>query len=74
MTGFDSKCLHLKADIDGTFTIELDFMGQGQWVAYTELEVQGGYTHHMFPAGLSAHWVRIVPRTDCTATAQFFYT
>jgi hypothetical protein len=33
-----------------------------------------GYVQHTFPEGFSAHWVRIVPDTDCTATAQLFYT
>ncbi len=75
MTGFDKKCLHIRHDA-GTnvaFHVELDFMGHGQFDQY-ETVTTDGYAVHVFPEGLSAHWVRIVPEADCTATAQFYYT
>jgi len=34
----------------------------------------GGYRHHEFPEGFSAHWVRLVPSADCVASAEFFYS
>jgi hypothetical protein len=75
MTGFDKKCLHIShAEPSAMFTIELDFQGTGKWQRYTEIETQDGYALHVFPDGVAAHWVRLVPHQDCTVTAQFFYS
>ncbi len=76
MTGFEKKCIHISHDGEQSerFAVELDFQGTGAWCRYTELESSGGYVVHAFPDGTAAHWVRIVPYRDCTATAQFFYS
>jgi hypothetical protein len=77
MTGFDKKTLHLRNESEATviFTVEVDFMGDGQWARYTTLEVMAGdYVPHVFPDGYSAHWVRVIADSDCTATAYFTYT
>lgn len=76
MTGFEHKCLHVRHDGgDGArVSIQVDFMGQGQWVDYETLTLKGGYAYHVFPAGFSAHWVRVVADRAGTATAQFAYT
>ena len=75
MTGFEHKCLHLSHDAGKavSFDIELDAMGHGKFEKYATVTCDRA-TQHVFPPGLSAHWVRIVPRGDCVATAQFFYT
>ena len=73
MTGFEHKVLHLKTDRNASFRVEVDFLGTGDWELYSELKVPG-YTYHVFPEGFSAHWVRLVAKTDCTATAEFLYT
>ena len=58
-----------------TFRVEVDFLGDGSWAPYGSYTVEpGGYVHHEFPAGFSAHWVRVTSDTDCTATAYFTYT
>jgi hypothetical protein len=77
MTGFDNKCLHLCHDREDSvqFAIEVDFLGNGTWKPYGSLQVGAGdYVHHEFPAGYSAHWVRLRAGKDCTATAYFTYT
>jgi len=75
MTGFDKKCLHVSLNEgEGRFVVEVDFQGVGVWHTYTEITTRSGYACHVFPEGFCAHWVRIVPGQDCTATAQFFYT
>jgi len=77
MTGFDRKCLHLCHDADRSveFTVEVDFLGSGAWKTYAALPVApGGYVHHEFPAGFSAHWVRLTADAACKATAQLTYT
>lgn len=76
MTGFEHKCLHVRHDGGaGTrVTVQVDFMGQGQWVDYQTVAVDGGYAYHVFPTGFSAHWVRVVADRAGTATAQFVYT
>ena len=75
MTGFEHKCVHLSADVAVTFTVQVDFLGDGRWMDYEGFKIDaGGYRHHEFPEGFSAHWVRVVADTDCEATAHFTYT
>jgi hypothetical protein len=77
MTGFDKKVLHIthRAETSVDFHVEVDFVGTQEWASYGSYEVKpGGYVHHEFPAGFSAHWVRITPSRDCVTTAQFIYT
>jgi len=75
MTGFGAKCLHLSHDAQTeiSFDIELDFRGDGTFSHYASLATDQ-YAVHVFPSGLSAHWVRLVPRANCCVTAQFHYT
>jgi len=77
MTGFDGKCLHLSHQDQGTvnFSIEVDFLGCGDFNPYRHVEVHaGGYEAFVFPQGFSAHWVRVTVSKDCIATAQFHYS
>lgn len=77
MTGFDKKVLHLHHDqtADVTFTVEVDFLGNGTWKIYDHIKVSGyGYAHHEFPGAYSAHWVRLRSDKSCVATAYFTYT
>jgi hypothetical protein len=77
MTGFEHKCLHLFHDEKGTikFDIELDALGDGTFHRYATYDVPSGEAvQHAFPTGLSAHWIRIVPRSNALATAQLHYT
>lgn len=73
MTGFGQKVLHLSTDKTTTISIEIDFLGNGSWVPYERLTVSG-YKHHIFPAGFSAHWVRLTSNTAATLSAEFIYT
>ena len=77
MTGFNHKVLHLYHDApkEVGFNIEVDFLGNGTWKSYDDIHVGAGkYVHHEFPAGFSAHWVRLTPNADCKATAYLTYT
>jgi len=77
MTGFDQKCLHLTHDAKQPvkFTVEVDFCGHGAWQTYATITVPArGYRHHEFPAGFSAHWIRVTASRSCVATAQLHYT
>jgi hypothetical protein len=73
MTGFDKKVLHLSTDKPAAIDIEVDFLGDGSWEQYERI-AGSGYRFHVFPAGFSAHWVRLIPTADCTASAEFIYT
>jgi hypothetical protein len=77
MTGFDRKVLHLSHDPGRAveFAVEVDFLGNGTWRRYESVTVpSSGYAHHEFPAGFSAHWVRVIAGVDCRASAYFVYT
>ncbi|MBD0258719.1 MAG: hypothetical protein ICV83_23630 [Cytophagales bacterium] len=77
MTGFDRKTLHLKhnAGQEVAFKVEIDFLGNNTWSTYATLKVPAnGYAHHEFPAGFSAHWVRLTPdKGAAQASAYFVY-
>jgi hypothetical protein len=77
MTGFANKCLHLfhEEKTAVKFDVELDALGDGSFKRYAAFEIAPGEAvQHAFPAGLSAHWLRVVPRGDAVATAQLHYT
>jgi hypothetical protein len=76
MTGFDRKVVHLKQESNDLvdFTLEVDFLGDGSWETYERFFLSGGsYKHHEFPAGFSAHWVRVRANKPCRATVTFIY-
>jgi hypothetical protein len=77
MTGFDKKVVHLTHDAHApvTFTLEVDFLGDGSWRPYQSFVVspEQSYVHHEFPDGFSAHWVRVKVDKDCVATVYFAY-
>lgn len=75
MTGFEHKCIELShnAGREIKFDIELDLHGHGKFVKYRTLSTATALIE-VFPTGLSAHWMRVVSDTDCTASAQLHYT
>ncbi len=76
MTGFDKKMVHLmnKGAQAVEFIIEVDVLGNEEWHTYKSITVEpNGYTHHEFPDGYSAHWVRVKAREASTVTVQFVY-
>ena len=73
MTGFGKKALHLELAPGGIMRGEVDFLGDGTWEKYEDLNVQG-YKIHVFPNGFSAHWVRLTALQAGRATAEFHYT
>ena len=75
MTGFEHKCIEIthNAGKPIKFDIELDLHGHGKFVKYKTLETADSIID-VFPTGLSAHWLRIVPHGDAVASAQLHYT
>jgi hypothetical protein len=76
MTGFDTKALHVSNEgrAPVVVTVEVDFLGDGSFRTYRALRVAaGGYVHHEFPAGFSAHWVRLTSNRASVLSAQLFY-
>jgi len=76
MTNFDHKSLSLSHSATQVvaFTVEVDFLATGEWREYGTFPVEPGTTfNHAFPAGYTAHWVRLKADRDCDATAEFTY-
>jgi len=76
MTNFDQKSVTLSHDAKQpvTFTIQVDFLADGTWRDYGSVTVNAGETKtETFPAGYSAHWVRLKADQACAATAEFEY-
>lgn len=56
------------------FTVEVDFAADNTWSEYARFTVPPGQTvKHVFPAGYSAHWVRLKTSAATRATAIFNY-
>ena len=76
MTGYAGKTVELYHDLPETvtFTIEVDFLGDGTWCKYGDFPVAPRQKlKYKFPEGYSAHWVRLKANKSCTATAWFLY-
>ncbi|HOX58399.1 MAG TPA: hypothetical protein P5205_15155 [Candidatus Paceibacterota bacterium] len=76
MAGYRTKSLALshRATAPVTFTIEVDFAANGEWSEYRKLTVAPGKTaRHQFPAGYSAHWVRLKADRAAKISAVFRY-
>ena len=77
MTGFDKKVVHFshKENVNVTFTMEVDMLGNGSWHEYKTIQVprNSQYAFHQFPDGYAAHWIRFKTDSDCTATVYLHY-
>jgi hypothetical protein len=76
IAGFDKKTLHLRNDGENEveFTIEVDFLGNGEWNIFKTLKVKAHeYSYFTFPEGYSAQWVRLRVNDRSIVTAQFTY-
>ncbi|MFC4871774.1 hypothetical protein [Negadavirga shengliensis] len=76
MYGFDKKSVHLYTESETTveFTIETDFMGNGDFKVFERITVPPGeYVHYEFPDAYSAHWMRFSTDKNCIASAMVIY-
>lgn len=76
MKGYGYKELNLSHASPNpvVFTVEVDFAGTNTWSVYGSFTVQPGEVlRHVFPAGYSAHWVRLRTDSAASVTAQFAY-
>lgn len=73
MTGFGKKVLHLQLANRGSIRIEVDFLGDGTWVTYSQQNIRN-YEYFVFPDGFSAHWLRLTSMEDNVVTAELHYT
>jgi hypothetical protein len=76
MAGYRTKSVELSHQEKEAlaFTIEVDFIGNGTWNEYRTFRVEPEQTtRHTFPAGYSAHWVRLKTDRKGTVSAIFRY-
>lgn len=76
MAGFAQRALHLKQSGGSpiSVTVEIDATGQGAWIAHTNVAIAtNGYAWHVFPAGLDATWVRLVPNASVSNLTAYFH-
>jgi hypothetical protein len=77
MAGYLNKSLEFShvSLVPVTFTLEVDFTGDGNWVKYDDFIVQPNQVlRYDFPDGYNAYWVRLKTNIDTTATAKFIYS
>ncbi len=56
------------------FTLKIDFTANGSWHTFKTFTVPAGeILKYEFPEGFSAHWLRMIGHSTCTATSQLIY-
>jgi hypothetical protein len=76
LRGYENRTLNLSHDSSQSvkFQVEVDIMGDGDWLRYQSFDVKpGAATKHQFPAAFSAYWLRVKADTACKATAELVY-
>ena len=76
MLGYENKSLLLSHENEESvkFAVEVDFLGTGDFATYSVFDVEPGREFvHRFERGFSAHWVRIISKSNARVTAQFVY-
>ena len=73
MNGFPRRVVHLAADRPVTFKLEIDREGNGSFVDYQHIKVDG-YAHHIFAQDLEAQWIRVSADQDCQASVSFHFS
>ena len=76
MYGYDRKTVYLSHTSPGkiAFRMEVDISGDGDWFPYQTFDVdKDSVLTYTFPAGYSAHWVRVKTDSNTIATAMFVY-
>jgi hypothetical protein len=74
MCGYDRKTLRVTADKAVTVSVEVDVDASGHWHRFARFALQPGKTlRYEFPAGYSAHWLRVVTDGDTVASALLVY-
>ena len=73
MNGFPRRVVHLAADRPVAFTLQIDREGNGNFVDYQRIELEG-YAYHIFPQDLEAQWIRVSADQDCKASISFHFT
>lgn len=74
--GYGEKHLKLshRAKEPANFSLQVDFLGNGDFVTYKRIEVPPGETlKYQFPQGFEAHWLRFACDTATQVTAQLSY-
>ncbi len=73
---YDKRSLKLSHDSKEavTFTVEVEPIGHGPWMAYQKVTVKSGEAfEYSFPESFQSRWIRFVADKDCSATAWLKY-
>lgn len=73
MNGFPRRVVHLASDKPTTFTLQIDREGNGAFLDYKRIQVDG-FSSHIFPQDLKAQWIRVSAGQDCEATVSFHFS
>ncbi|MFC5412935.1 hypothetical protein ACFPMF_26665 [Larkinella bovis] len=76
INGFGQKIVHLSHNTGKatTFTLEISQKGTNDWQPYQTVTVPAsGYAYHIFPATVSANWIRVKSGQDGNATVFFHF-
>ncbi len=73
---YDKRQVELShdANVPVVFTLEVEPIGHGPWMAYKEITVPAGKTiNYTFPDAFQARWIRFSSNNDCRATSWLIY-
>jgi hypothetical protein len=73
INGFPQKMVHLVSDRPVTFSLEVDFQGNGQFEEYKKIKTDG-YESHIFAKDFKGQWIRVVTDKSCQASISFQFS
>jgi hypothetical protein len=72
--GFAHVTLHLSAEPEATFDVEVDQSGRGDWRAIESVRTgPGGYAYRVWTEPLGGDWIRLVPHGSGTEVTAYLH-
>ena len=73
VNGFPRGIIHFATDKQVTFTLEVDWKGNGIFEKYKSIPTNK-YASHILPKNFSGQWIRVITDKTCNASVSFHFS
>ena len=73
VNGFPKGIIHLATDRQVSFTLEVDWKGNGTFEKYKSIPTNK-YASHILPKNFSGQWIRVITDKTCNASVSFHFS
>ena len=73
VNGFPRGIIHFATDKQVTFTLEVDWKGNGTFEKYKSIPTNK-YASHILPKNFSGQWIRVITDKTCNASVSFHFS